>query len=445
MTLDRIFNEYAYGDGPRAGCWWDETCELPTVPNLEGDLDVDVAVIGGGFSGICAALRLAEQGTRVAVLEANDFGWGASGRNGGFCCLGGGIAEDKDLDALHGREARLAFRRAEKQAVEKVAVFVRKKSLDVDQHSQGETKLAHRPKDVVRLLRSAKSIVENYNVEPEFIEHADLMRFGMGGGPFFGAMTIPIGFGLNPRKYLSGLMSEALGLGALLFSQSLVLSLTRVGPKHFVSTSNGIVSANQVIVATNGYSSENVPPWIAGRFMPGQSTVLVTRALTKEELEAQGWTTDQMSYDSRNLLHYFRLLPDRRFLFGMRGGLMTGPYAEATARAKTRAHFEKMFPNWSKVPSFHMWSGMVSLARNRLPFVGPIPELPGVWAAMCYHGNGVAMGSFAGTMVADLALGSSDADYPKLLQNPLKRFPLGRARRLIMPPLYAALKIKDCL
>ena len=125
---------------------------------------------------------------------------------------------------------------------------------------------------------------------------------------------------------------------------------------------------------------------------------------TQAELEAQGWTSRQMCYDSRNLLHYFRLMPDNRFLFGTRGGLLSSPRAEAAAQARARRDFEAMFPAWSNVDTPFGWSGMVCLSRNRTPYVGPIPEMPGAFAALAYHGNGVAMGSYSGHMLAGLLL-----------------------------------------
>ncbi|WP_227269061.1 NAD(P)/FAD-dependent oxidoreductase [Roseobacter weihaiensis] len=441
--MRRIFAAFAYEDVPRKGCWWDKTCEMPPTEVLEGSRRVQVAIIGGGFTGVSAALYLATAGASVAVLEAQDFGWGASGRNGGFCCLGGGMAEDAELDARFGRGERIAFRQAEKSAVLFVENLIRRYRLDVDRHSQGETELAHRPKDMKTLQARAARIFENYGVEPQIIEKSDLEDQGMKGGPFFGALTVPLGFGLNPRKYLAGLVKAARSAGAQLFRRSPVTGMTRRDGLHHLTGPSGTVIAEHVIVATNGYSSEDLPDWLAGRYMPGQSTVLVTRPLSKADLEAQGWTTDQMCYDTRHLLHYFRLMPDGRFLFGMRGALLTGPRAEAAARRKVRQDFESLFPRWAHIESPNSWSGMVSLARKKLPFVGEIPGLKGVWAAMCYHGNGVAMGSYAGRLAADLALGRETGECPSVMRAPLARFPLGRARRALMPPLYAQLMLAD--
>ena len=101
--MTRIFSDYAYGSGPRDGCWWDTTCDLPETSQLDTDIACNVAIIGAKFTKLNAALRLAEQGVDVVVLDARHIGWGASGRNGGFCCLGGGSASDAQLDRRFGQ------------------------------------------------------------------------------------------------------------------------------------------------------------------------------------------------------------------------------------------------------------------------------------------------------------------------------------------------------
>jgi len=442
--MQRVFGSYAYGNGPRDGCWWDETCEMPSGDPLKVE-EVDVAIIGGGFTGITAALSLSQAGVRVAVFEAQAFGWGASGRNGGFCCLGGGVATDTELDGRFGKDARLEYRRAEVSAVAHVEHQITNLGLDVDRHSTGETELAHRPKDMVALRQHAAKIVENYQVEPQVLEPADLSGAGFGDSLFHGGLTVPIGFALNPRKYLSGLVQAAQAMGAHLHDFTTVNSIERAQGGWRLGIKGACIQATSVIIATNGYSSDDVPAWLHGRYMPAQSTVLVTRPLSDAEISAQGWTSGQMCYDTRNLLHYFRLMPDRRFLFGMRGALRSGTAAEAAARAKTRQHFDRMFPAWQHVETSHSWSGFVSLARYKSPFVGPVPDMPGVWTALCYHGNGVAMGSYAGRLIADQLLALSDNRVPKVMRRPLGAFPFGRFRRWLMPPLYAQLGLADLI
>ena len=436
--MKRIFPAYAYSGDPRAGCWWDRTCTIPEFRLLESDIQCDVVVVGAGFTGLSAALHLVQKGASVVVLEAESIGWGASGRNGGFCCLGGGKILDKMLDRKYGRTGRQEWRTAEKQAVKLVDRLIQNLELDVDRHSTGETLLAHRARDVASLQSDMEDIKDNYGVVAQFHTADQLRDLGMGAS-FHAGLTTPIGFGLNPRKYLAGLAKAAVAAGTKIFERSPVerISAGEVG------TRLARVRADRIVVTTNGYSSEDIPEWMAGRYLPSQSSVFVTRPLTKSELSAQGWTSDQMAFDTRNLLHYFRLLPDRRFLFGKRGGLMSSHRAEARSRASAVRDFRAMFPAWENVDVMHSWSGMVCLARNRVPFVGEVAGLPGVLAGFAFHGNGVAMGTFAGKMLAELAAGKSPQLYPAPVRDPARRFPLGRLRRAIMPPLYALLHMRD--
>ena len=436
--MKRVFGRYAYSEAPRDGCWWDETATRPDWPEGRGDLRADVAVIGGGFTGLSAALHLAEAGASVAVLDAEYPGWGASGRNGGFCCLGGSFMDGAGLTARYGAEQARTYLSAEVAAVDLVAGLLARLGIDADTHSQGETQMAHNPRAMERLRRAAQD-----TPDAVLTEAADLAAQGM-AGPFHGALTVPVGFGLNPRKYALGLARAAAQAGANLYQKSPAGRIEKIAGGHRIALPQGSLTAETVLICTNGYSSEDVPGWLAGRYMPAQSTVLVTRPLSDAELAAQGWTSDQMAYDTRNLLHYFRLMPDRRFLFGMRGGMMSSPRAEAAARARTRRDFERMFPAWQAVESPYMWSGMVCMAANRVPFAGPVPGEAGMFAGLAYHGNGVAMGSYAGRLLADLAQGRTpDLPYPDPMQRPMRRFPLGRARRALMPPLYAAMAFGD--
>lgn len=439
--MRRIFSGYAYGPGPRGNCWWDETAPAPDWPVLEGDAAADVAIIGGGFTGVSAALHLAGSGASVAVLEAETPGWGASGRNGGFCCLGGSKLSGGMLRRFFGCSAADAYEASEEAAVHLVQELLTTYRIAADTHSRGETQLAHSEKAARRLSAQAEAL-QGAGEELEFLSRRQLADHGLNGS-FHAALTTPVGFALNPRKYLFGLAAAAGDAGARLFQNSPALSVKQAAGGYEIETGKGFLRATKVVIATNGYSSEDLPRWLAGRYMPAQSTVMVTRPLTENELQAQGWFSYQMAYDTRNLLHYFRLMPDNRFLFGMRGGLLSSPRAEAGIRRKLRQDFEAMFPEWRQVETSHCWSGMVCLSRNLVPFIGSVPDQPGMYAGLCYHGNGVAMGSYAGRILSDLVQGHTpELPYSTAVQK-MPRFPFGRARRVLMPPAYAVLGLMD--
>jgi glycine/D-amino acid oxidase-like deaminating enzyme len=443
--MKRIYGDYTYSDAPREGCWWDRTAKMPSRPPLTEGASCDVAIIGGGFTGVSAAYHLARAGLSVILLESRFIGWGASGRNGGFCCLGGGMLSDDVLEQSVGTEGRKEWRGAERGAVELVDELIEELDLEVDRHSEGETQLAHRPKDFDAMRGQAEYYARTYGVKPKLTAAADLRAEGLGSN-FAGALTVPIGFGLNPRKYLNGLAEAAEAAGARLCHETPVQEVARKGSGFTLRTAQGEVTADRVVLGTNGYSSEDLPPWLAGRYMPTQSTVMVTRPIDEAERERQGWTSRQASYDTRHLLHYFRLMPDNRMLFGVRGGLLSSPGSERRAIARARRDFEQMFPAWRDVETEAAWSGMVCIARDRMPFIGEVPDQPGFFASLCYHGNGVAMASYAGALLADLVLGRSpERIYPRIVQRPLRRFELGRYRRLVMPAAYAGFALKDRL
>ncbi|WP_371225118.1 NAD(P)/FAD-dependent oxidoreductase [Roseovarius sp. 2305UL8-3] len=434
--MKRVFPAHAYGEAPREKCYWSSTIDTPDYPAVQGEFRADVAVIGAGFTGLNAALHLSEAGEDVIVLEAQTPGWGASGRNGGFCCLGGAKASDSMMRRAYGEAARLEFRLGEYEAVKYAQALIAERGIDCGTHSEGETVHAH-TEDAIRNLHDiAESVERDLGVSSTFIPKDKLAENGM-NGPFHAALTTPIGYALNPLKYTLGLAAEVAKAGGRISSHSPVLHIDQ-NDGFTLKTPSATVRAKRLVVATNAYSSDDLPKWMAGRYLPTQTNVIVTRPLSDNEIGAQGWSTHQMSYDDRFFLHYFRLMPNKRMLFGMRGGLFSSTAADARMNRKIRKDFETMFPHWAHVETPYNWHGLVALSSDLTPYTGPIPEMPGAWTSLCYHGNGVAMGSYAGALIADQMLGRSGARlHPKIMQKPHGKIPLGRFRRATFWPVYA--------
>ncbi|WP_321335945.1 FAD-binding oxidoreductase [Breoghania sp.] len=439
-----LYSPHAYDHTRPVGSYWETTVPMQehVYPELEGDAVADFAVLGGGYTGLNAALQLAgAHGADVALLEGGDIGWGASGRNGGFCCVGGSKHSLGELARKFGQSGAAGFLDYQRRSIDHVAELLNAHDIEAETHSDGELCLAHRPKAMRELEDEAAYLRKTFGVETTLHSREELTEMGVAGPEFFGGAQLDQGFALNPLKYALGLARAASAAGARIFANSQVTSITREGDLWRLITSNGTLTARKLIMATNGYLQEEVPgapgKALSGRLLPLLSSVLVTRPLTVAEQAAQGWTSPLMSYDSRRLLHYFRLMPDGRFLFGMRGGTDTTPEKDAETRKEILTDFHRMFPAWREVDVTHVWSGFVCMAASLNPYVGPLDGAPDAFAALAYHGNGVAMGSLSGANVADLAAGAiTRDDIPAVARGPLRRFPFPALRKTYLKAAY---------
>lgn len=440
--LKRIYDPSAFDPAKPVGSWWEDSA--PPTRNdfspLPDSRRCDVAIIGAGFTGLNAALGLVrDHGLDVCVVDAGYPGFGASGRNGGFCCIPAAKLELDEMTDRFGLDETRRFFRAQIDATEHVGQVLDTLDIEADVHSRGgELGLAHSADAFEELAEEADILRDLAGVAPRIVPRAELRQIGADGPEFHGGLILPIGFGLNPMKYLRGLADSVADAGAAIHGQTEVRGLRLKDGAHTLVTPRGEITARHVIVATNGYTAETVPDWLGGRLLPVLSNILVTRPLTEDELDAQGWTTDFMCGDTRTLLHYFRLMPDRRFLFGGRAGVSAKGDDLDRHHGRLRADFDRMFPAWADVEDTHRWSGFVCLTRNLTPFVGRIPGFETAWAGLAFHGNGVATGSWSGARLAELVAGTTaETDLPAVFRNPPARFPLPFLRPLYLHAAYA--------
>jgi glycine/D-amino acid oxidase-like deaminating enzyme len=426
--------------------YWAESANplgLPLVP-LRQEISCDVAVIGGGFTGLSAAIELAERGVDVCLLEAGTIGWGASGRNGGFACIGSHKLSYATMIRTYGLDATMAFYRAMKDSVDLVADNASRLSIDIWKHGQGEVTLAHLPNRLDEFREEQAFNRTAFGEENEILSRDALKERGLHGPEFHGGLLGKIGFGIHPLNYARGLARAAHKAGARLFANSGVRRWEEGDGAHHLYTEQGKVTARRVLVATNGYTPESVSKHHAGRILPALSNIIVTRPLSETELDAQGWTSSTMAYVSRNLLHDFRLLPNNRFLFGGRGGTDSSTGAADGYRKLLTATFNRLFPAWSEVEITHFWRGFVCLSYDLVPYVGPLNERKSVWTALAYHGNGVAMASWSGRAAARMMLDEKARnEVPAVMTRRLAKFPLPAFRPLYLRGAYLWFGWKD--
>ena len=404
-------------------------------PPLETSHRTEIAIIGAGYAGLNAALELVEgYGADVTLLDAAQPGWGASGRNGGFCCLGGARLSAATIRRRFGPEATANWESFEIRAIERVRDNLERYHIDAKPCEGGELLLADTPRRWYALKN------EPLPGNARLLDRLDLKNEGLQTAAYYGGRLVSCGFGLHPYAYVTGLADAAMRAGARIHGDSAVQAIQPDGDGWLLRTARGQVRAKKVLMATNGYSDETLIPWLAGRWLPAISNIMVTRPLSITELSAQGWTRTLMAYDNRLMLHYFRLLPDNRFLFGTRGGLSFHPASVAEFAQKARAEFEVIFPHFATAETEYGWNGLVCLMASLSPYIGPVPSAPGLWIAMGWHGNGVAAASEGGRRAAQAMLGAQEAP-PIIARQPPRRFLL--PRKLALRTLMAMATLRE--
>ena len=444
--MKRIYEPLAYGEVPVSNSFWPTTIEqaVPASPALAASVSCDVAIIGGGFTGLFAALRLAERSVDVVLIDAQYPGWGASGRNGGLVSVGGSKLDDNAIEKRFGATDARTYYDAERAAVELVEETIERLALDVDRHSKGYSFVAHRQKAVEDVKAYGAQYKNRYGLDYEFLDKEAMIAQGMDSPDFCAGANLPIGFALNPMKFVLGVTDAVKQAGVRMYHNTPVTAIQK--KSHYELTCpGGVVRAGKLIVATNGYSSDDLPSPFAGRYLPVQSNILVSRPMSEEEIAAQGWFSGQMVVDTRTLLHYFRLLPDRRMLLGLRGSVSATHANMECTRNKARQDFDRMFPAWRDVETPYFWSGLICMSRKLTPFAGALPGMENAFAALAYHGNGVTMAPYCGTLVADMAMGESRLPHADLMKAPMARFEFGRWRRASLPLAFSWYRLKDSL
>jgi gamma-glutamylputrescine oxidase len=413
---------------------------------LEGDRRTDVAVIGGGYTGLAAAYRLAgTHGLDAVVLEANEIGWGASGRNGGFALISLGKVGLEDRIRRWGIEAARRSIAIGVEAIETVRELIAREDIACDPGRDGSLVVAHRSSAVADLQERERLYREVLGYpHVEFLDQARLERDGyLRGAEAAGALRTQNAFGLHPLKYARGLAAAALRRGATLSTRSPVVGWRREGSAHLLVTPRGVVRARTVVMATNGYTPEGLHPFFRGRVLPATSNIIVTRPLTAAEWRDVGMLTTQVYSDTRKLLFYWRRLPDDRLLFGGRAGVLDTPAGLRRNRRRLEAHMVAKWPALRGVASEYFWSGKVCLSYDLMPHVNRADGDPSVAYALAYQGSGVAMSTYCGGLVADLVAGKDVPRDTPLTSAPLARFPLSFLRSAYLAGAYVVYGVKD--
>jgi len=426
--LGRLYHPAMYDfEAPAASVWGGLATVSPLMPPLDGDVSCDVAVIGAGYTGLSAALHLArDHALQVRVLDAGDAGWGASGRNGGFCCLYPSSLGLTQLCRRYGVDATREFLHSQLQAIELIEELAAAEQIDLQRQGSGVYEVAHMPSRLFELADYGQHLQSGFGIASRLIDPHEFGATVHRSSEQFGALHVEAGFGLNPLAFAQGLARAAMRHGAICHGRSEVIEWRREPDgRHRLLSARGSVLCERVIVATNGYTPEGLIPGLRGRLIPVVSNIITTRPLAETELAAQGWQTETPCSNTRRLLFYYRLLPDRRLLFGARGDTTGTPADGARMRAWMTHRLGEVFPAWRDVSISHYWRGFICMSRNGTPAIGALDEAGTILYGLAFHGNGVAAAPWTGRMLARVAAGAASVSaIPQIMRGPAPRIPL---------------------
>lgn len=374
---------------------------------------VDVAVIGGGFTGLGAARRLAMAGRKVVVLEAQTVGFGASGRNGGH--LNNGLAHSYlAARTAFGPARAQAMWRAFDDGIDRIVQIIAEEGIDCDFRPAGKLKLASKPAHMDSIARNYDAIRAEVDPDTELLTRADLAR-EIGSDIFHGAMLQKRSAMMHMGRFVTGLAQAAARHGAMIAEQTPMTALAGEDGAWQINTPRGPIVARQVLVATGAYTGA-VLPWFRRRLVPVGSFLIATRPLSAPEAQAI-MPGNRTCVNSMNIGNYWRLSPDNRLIFGGRArfSARSDQRSDAKAGAILRAAMLRVFPQLAGVEVDHCWGGLVDMTADRYPRAG---QANGLWYAMGYSGHGAQLATHLGETVADQMMGLRNG-------NPFDHLPWG--------------------
>ncbi|WP_319783511.1 FAD-binding oxidoreductase [Oceanisphaera sp. IT1-181] len=405
-TYDPLTSETPGQGRDYAPTYWIGTAGEPPADDgpVQGDMDVDVVIVGAGFTGLTAAIFLAENyGIKATVLEANRTSWGCSTRNGGQAqCATGRLKRSQWID----RYGLDIAHKLHQECLDGMANFKELiKDIDCEPQPGGHLYIAHRDRQMPILEKEAKLLRETFNYDAQIMDADTVKRDWFGDQEAVGAMHEPEGIGIHAGKLAFGYHRKARALGVKIHPASPVQSWETRGGVHYLTTPGGVVKARSVGMATGGYTSQGLHSQLKNRLLPVLSNSIVTRPLTDEEIAACNMHTRQVITDTRILRHYYRLLPDNRLQIGSRSAITGRDAPQEKYKNMLISDMHRKFPLLQGVKIDYSWWGWVDVSHDMMPRIFQPDPKETVYYALGYGGNGVMYSAQAGKRLAQLIAG----------------------------------------
>lgn len=410
----------------------------PALAAQRGSLQTEVAIVGGGFTGLAAAHHLTRAGVDCVVLEAHDVGWGASGRNGGMAVL----RYKTPWAALarhHGEEAARRLHRLLLEAVDTLEATVQELDIECGFARHGHITAANGRSALAMLEADVQWLASINDRTPRLLSAAQTAEWS-GAGCYLGSYFDARAAGIHPLDYTRGLAAGLVRKGVPVFNATAATAMHEDGAGITLQTTGGSVRARQLIIATNAYTELfGLGEVLARRVVP-VSTSVVTTAPLPQAMWAHILPQGHLVSDTRHLLNYFRRAPGDRLLFGGRGSLTGRESLQVYAGLERK--LVQTFPALAGVGIEHRWSGKVAVTLDDFPHIGRLS--PRVAFAMGYGGRGVALTNLLGKMLADLVRGES-IDAGPMSANPFAPIPFHGLRIPAMKAVAGYYRVLDAL
>ncbi len=401
---------------PSESLWLATAGLTPPYPDLQRSIDTDVAVVGAGFTGLHAALVLAAQGRDVTVIDANQPGWGASGRNGGQV-IPGLHASPSALVRRYGKTRGERWLKAGLESANTLFDVIRTQQLECDAKQPGYLTLAHNQRALGRLKDECEEM-SSFDPRIRMIDQSDTQVL-TGSEAFCGALMTETGGSVQPLKLCQELARRASDLGAVIYGNTMVSGMSHDDGRWVLTTPSGTITARGLILATNTYTQGLYPPVQRG-FVRVCSFQAATEPLgdRADHVFPEGHAAS----DTRRLLHYFRKSPDGRIVMGGRAPFRTD--VTLNDAQPLREGIALIYPEFADEPVTSCWAGWVGFTLSHLPVLARIGDRG--YAVYGYNASGVALSSVLGREAARLASGADadeiEAPVEKMAPVPMHRF-----------------------
>ena len=434
MNKDKHFDETIWCHNRKETSFWLEG--LPEFNSISNKLPqrVDVAIVGSGYTGLNAALQTIRGGRSTVVFEAGVPGQGCSTKNGGQISTSIKPSLEK-LSAKFGTQSGIAIRQEGENALNWIGDLITSEKIDCNFSRVGRYHAAHTQKHYELITRDAEKVNRSEGIEAYAVPKNEQLK-ELGSDVYHGGVVFPRHASVDPGKYHRGLLQRVIDAGVDVFGQCAVLDIEQTPDGFVITTQKGKVKARDVIIATNGYTS-NLTPWLQKRVIPIGSYIISTEELDPVMVN-ELFPTNRIASDTCKVIYYYRTSPDRkRILFGGRvsatetNPLLSGP--------KLLKDLYRIFPQLEGTKISHSWTGTVAYTFDEMAHTG---QHNGIYYSMGYCGSGVSMASYLGMRLGQKVLGLVEGKtaFDDL---PFPTRPLYNGRPWFLPAVVSWYRMQD--